>query len=86
MHSILLVAFMGLPGLQELLPLILIGLLLFGGKKIPELMKGMGQGVKEFKKGLEEGAPDEETKKDETSDKKPDEKSDDKAEEKKEAA
>jgi|TARA_B100001142_G_scaffold215007_1_gene213096 sec-independent protein translocase protein TatA len=30
-------------------------LLLFGGKKIPELMRGTGKGIKEFKKGLNEG-------------------------------
>lgn len=30
-------------------------LLLFGGKKIPELMRGTGKGIKEFKKGLKEG-------------------------------
>ncbi len=41
--------------------LLLIGgaiLLLFGGKKIPELMKSMGQGVKSFKEGMKEGVPD----------------------------
>lgn len=40
--------------------LILIGgvaLLLFGGKKLPEMMRGLGQGVKEFKKGMSEVAP-----------------------------
>ena len=31
-----------------------IALLLFGGKKLPEMMRGMGQGVKEFKKGMKE--------------------------------
>ncbi len=34
-------------------------LLLFGGKKIPELMKGLGSGIKEFKKGVKEDTPDE---------------------------
>jgi|TARA_B100001093_G_scaffold152301_1_gene145038 sec-independent protein translocase protein TatA len=34
-------------------------LLLFGGKKIPELMKGLGSGIKEFKKGVKEDNPDE---------------------------
>ena len=34
-------------------------LLLFGGKKIPELMKGLGSGIKEFKKGVKEDALDE---------------------------
>lgn len=52
-------------GSPETIILIIIGgLILFGGKKIPELMKGMGQGVKEFKKGLEEGASEDLEKKD----------------------
>lgn len=38
----------------ELIVIVLIILLLFGGKKIPELMKGMGKGVKSFKEGLNE--------------------------------
>ena len=39
-------------GMQELLFIALILLLLFGGKKIPELMKGLGKGVKSFKDGM----------------------------------
>lgn len=39
-------------GFQEVLVLALIILLLFGGKKIPELMKGIGKGVKSFKDGM----------------------------------
>ena len=39
-------------GTQEILIIALIVLLLFGGKKIPELMKGMGKGVKSFKDGM----------------------------------
>lgn len=42
---------LGLGG-QELLVISLIVLLLFGGKKIPELMKGLGKGVKSFKDGM----------------------------------
>ena len=38
--------------MQEILVIALIILLLFGGKKIPELMKGLGKGVKSFKKGM----------------------------------
>lgn len=49
MNTILL--FMGV-GMQELLFIVLIILLLFGGKKIPELMKGLGKGVKSFKDGM----------------------------------
>ena len=41
-------------GTQELLVIALIVLLLFGGKKIPELMKGLGKGVKSFKDGMKE--------------------------------
>lgn len=44
---------MGL-GMQEILVIALIILLLFGGKKIPELMKGLGKGVKSFKEGMNE--------------------------------
>ena len=39
-------------GTQEILVIALIILLLFGGKKIPELMKGIGKGVKSFKDGM----------------------------------
>lgn len=39
-------------GFQEVIVLALIILLLFGGKKIPELMKGLGKGVKSFKDGM----------------------------------
>ena len=41
-------------GFQEILVIALIILLLFGGKKIPELMRGLGKGVKSFKKGMNE--------------------------------
>lgn len=40
--------------MQEILVIALIILLLFGGKKIPELMKGLGKGVKSFKEGMKE--------------------------------
>ena len=39
-------------GLPEILLIALVVLLLFGGKKIPELMKGLGKGVKSFKDGV----------------------------------
>ena len=41
-------------GFQEILVIALIILLLFGGKKIPELMRGLGKGVKSFKEGMNE--------------------------------
>ena len=40
--------------MQEILVLAFVVLLLFGGKKIPELMKGLGKGVKSFKEGMNE--------------------------------
>lgn len=46
--------FLGRLGLTEILVIVLIVVLLFGGKKIPELMRGVGRGVKEFKEGLNE--------------------------------
>ena len=49
-HSILMFTF----GPMEIIIILVIVLLLFGGKKIPELMKGMGKGIKEFKKGVNE--------------------------------
>ena len=41
-------------GTTELIIIVLVILLLFGGKKIPELMKGLGQGVRSFKEGMNE--------------------------------
>ena len=41
-------------GTWELIVIVLVILLLFGGKKIPELMKGLGKGVKSFKEGMNE--------------------------------
>lgn len=46
--------FIGSIGWTEILIIALVVLLLFGGKKIPELMKGLGKGVKSFKAGLSE--------------------------------
>ncbi|MBO7117199.1 MAG: twin-arginine translocase TatA/TatE family subunit [Bacteroidales bacterium] len=41
-------------GFWEILLIVLVIVLLFGGKKIPELMQGLGKGVKSFKKGMQE--------------------------------
>jgi sec-independent protein translocase protein TatA len=41
---------MGKIGVTEIILILLVVVLLFGGRKIPELMKGIGQGMKEFKK------------------------------------
>jgi len=42
----------GMPGGSEWIFIVVIVLVLFGGRKIPELMRGMGKGVKEFKDGI----------------------------------
>ena len=46
--------FIGGLGFQEVLLIALVVLLFFGGKKIPEMMKGLGKGVKAFKDGMKE--------------------------------
>ena len=45
-------------GWLEIVLIVLVLLLLFGGRKIPELMRGLGRGVKEFKEGIKEGEAD----------------------------
>lgn len=44
--------FLGGIGMQEVLLIALVVLLFFGGRKIPELMKGIGKGVRSFKEGM----------------------------------
>lgn len=51
-------------GAQEIILIVLALLLLFGGRKIPELMRGMGRGIREFKEGQKEN-PKEESPKEE---------------------
>ena len=46
-------AFLNL-GTGEIIAIVVVVLLLFGGKKIPELMRGLGKGVKSFKQGMNE--------------------------------
>ena len=57
-------------GLQEILIIALVVLLFFGGKKIPELMKGLGKGVRSFKEGMKEVDSTDEIKSDEAEEKK----------------
>jgi sec-independent protein translocase protein TatA len=49
MNTLLILGGLGMP---EIIVISLVVLLLFGGKKIPELMKGVGKGVKSFKDGM----------------------------------
>ena len=51
-------------GINEIVIIALVVLLLFGGKKIPELMKGLGKGVKSFKDGMNSLEEKDETKND----------------------
>jgi len=51
---------LGMIGPWQIVLIVLVVLLLFGGKKIPELMRGLGKGVREFKDGIN---PDEDSKK-----------------------
>ena len=51
----------GMIGPWQIVLIVLVVLLLFGGKKIPELMRGLGKGIREFKDGIN---PDEQAKKD----------------------
>jgi sec-independent protein translocase protein TatA len=51
---------MGNFGATEIILILLVVVLLFGGKKIPELMKGVGQGMKEFKKASKYDPADDE--------------------------
>ncbi len=46
--------FLGMLGGQEIILVIVIIILLFGGRKIPELMRGIGKGIKEFKSARSE--------------------------------
>lgn len=45
---------MGNIGATEIIIILLVLILLFGGKKIPELMRGLGQGIRSFKKSMNE--------------------------------
>jgi sec-independent protein translocase protein TatA len=50
-----------LVSVQELWPIAIIVLILFGAKRLPEMARSMGQGIKEFKKGLREVDEDDES-------------------------
>ena len=67
---------MGMPSMPELLIVLAIVVLLFGAKKIPDLAKGMGKGIKDFKKAIKDD--DEDTKEIASKDETPTEKVEDK--------
>ena len=46
-------------GIQELVIILVIAMFFFGGKKLPEMAKGLGKGIREFKRASEGGADDE---------------------------
>jgi sec-independent protein translocase protein TatA len=52
--NIAMIQYTGWIGTPEIIIIVVIVLLLFGGKKIPELMRGVGKGIKEFKGGIAE--------------------------------
>lgn len=56
----------GMVGPWQIVIIAVIALLFFGGKKIPELMKGLGQGMKEFKKATNQDEDEQETVEDDT--------------------
>ena len=53
-NKVMLIYPLGVVGPWQVVIIALVILLLFGGKKIPELMKGLGKGVKSFKEGMNE--------------------------------
>jgi len=50
--------FLGIPGGGQIVIIVIVILLLFGGRKIPELMRGLGSGIKEFKNASKEETDD----------------------------
>lgn len=58
--------FLGVIGAPQVILIIVALLLLFGGKKIPELMKGIGNGIKEFKNAAKDDQPADSKKEEET--------------------
>lgn len=62
----LLTIFLGMIGPWQIAIVVALVLLMFGGKKIPELMRGLGTGIKEFKSATKEDESDEENKVEDT--------------------
>jgi len=53
-----LITFLGMIGGPQIILIVIVVLLLFGGRKIPELMRGLGSGIKEFKNATKEDEED----------------------------
>jgi len=68
MHSLSI--FFGMVSGVQIAVIVVVALLFFGGKKIPELMKGLGGGIKEFKNAAKEEEPKEEEPKEKVEEKK----------------
>ncbi len=60
MYSI--IYFLGMIGAPQIILIVVVVLLLFGGRKIPELMRGLGSGIKEFKNATKEDKDKSDTK------------------------
>jgi len=73
---------MGMPGGMEWVLIAFVVLLLFGGKKIPELAKGLGSGIKNFKKAVKDDDETQEVAKTDSADKLEENKTEVKSEEK----
>lgn len=63
------ISLLGIIGINEIIIIALVVLIFFGGKKIPELMRGLGAGVKSFKDGMKDGVDEDAQQKTESKDK-----------------
>lgn len=63
------ISLLGIIGMNEIIIIGLVVLIFFGGKKIPELMRGLGAGVKSFKEGMKDGINEDAQQKTESKDK-----------------
>lgn len=59
MLALSVIVILGMVGVWQIVLIVLVVLLIFGGRKIPELMRGLGKGIKEFKNATKEDSEDE---------------------------
>lgn len=62
MNALALFAIIGMPGPTEMIIVLVICLLLFGGSRLPSLMRNLGASAREFQKGVKEGTDEDEGK------------------------